>query len=460
MNSSVSKSSIPLAEEMRTPILMSLKSGRAKNASTVEADVANAFNLNSEQRAYKVGNSTTSLFSNRFSEARKSLMRDGLIDSPKQGKLRLTELGKKTLKDAKSKGGSSEENDAKPFDKPIAKPAITADGATSTSEKTESAPPKKEVKPGVPSKPEAPKTQPTQVNSPLESIRSFQKPVQTIGASDTEVASSSKRGGIFKTIAVAICMVLAFAIGSCTGSGIAQKQAEENLAAAAEQWQQKADAETAARNEASNLSFVVISDDVSDLNVTAVVHVTGETDSKAKVDDYYRANPNTPYALDYGAGVYLIELAENEIDNGDKVYKHDAMKVDFSDERDLQVSLSLSIDEEKTIAKEEERLKAEEEAKAKAEAEEQAKREAEEKARAEEEARKAAEAEAAAAAAAAATTKSMTGGGGGGYTVYITDTGSKYHHDGCQYLKDSKHAIDIEDAKARGYTPCKKCFGN
>lgn len=42
-------------------------------------------------------------------------------------------------------------------------------------------------------------------------------------------------------------------------------------------------------------------------------------------------------------------------------------------------------------------------------------------------------------------------------TVYITDTGKKYHTSGCGYLSRSKHAISLKDAKARGYTPCSRC---
>lgn len=48
-------------------------------------------------------------------------------------------------------------------------------------------------------------------------------------------------------------------------------------------------------------------------------------------------------------------------------------------------------------------------------------------------------------------------GGGGGTTVYITNTGEKYHSDGCQYLSKSKIPISLSDAKARGYTPCSRC---
>lgn len=42
-------------------------------------------------------------------------------------------------------------------------------------------------------------------------------------------------------------------------------------------------------------------------------------------------------------------------------------------------------------------------------------------------------------------------------TVYITDTGTKYHRSSCRYLKDSKHAISLETAKKNGYSPCSVC---
>jgi hypothetical protein len=49
------------------------------------------------------------------------------------------------------------------------------------------------------------------------------------------------------------------------------------------------------------------------------------------------------------------------------------------------------------------------------------------------------------------------GGGGSGTTVYITDTGEKYHRAGCRYLSKSKIAISLSKAKAEGYTPCSVC---
>lgn len=42
-------------------------------------------------------------------------------------------------------------------------------------------------------------------------------------------------------------------------------------------------------------------------------------------------------------------------------------------------------------------------------------------------------------------------------TVYITNTGAKYHLYGCQYLKKSCIPVTLAQAKAWGYTPCKRC---
>lgn len=41
-------------------------------------------------------------------------------------------------------------------------------------------------------------------------------------------------------------------------------------------------------------------------------------------------------------------------------------------------------------------------------------------------------------------------------TVYITNTGKKYHTGGCRYLSKSKIAISLKNAKV-GYDPCSVC---
>ena len=42
-------------------------------------------------------------------------------------------------------------------------------------------------------------------------------------------------------------------------------------------------------------------------------------------------------------------------------------------------------------------------------------------------------------------------------TVYVTNTGEKYHSAGCSYLRKSQIAISLSDAKAQGYSPCSRC---
>jgi hypothetical protein len=42
-------------------------------------------------------------------------------------------------------------------------------------------------------------------------------------------------------------------------------------------------------------------------------------------------------------------------------------------------------------------------------------------------------------------------------TVYVTETGSKYHSDGCRYLSRSCIATSLSEAKSEGYAPCSVC---
>lgn len=42
-------------------------------------------------------------------------------------------------------------------------------------------------------------------------------------------------------------------------------------------------------------------------------------------------------------------------------------------------------------------------------------------------------------------------------TVYVTNTGSKYHTSGCQYLRKSKIAIQVDSAIIQNYTACSVC---
>lgn len=42
-------------------------------------------------------------------------------------------------------------------------------------------------------------------------------------------------------------------------------------------------------------------------------------------------------------------------------------------------------------------------------------------------------------------------------TVYVTNTGSKYHLSGCRYLKQSAIPMSLEDAKRQGFDSCSVC---
>ncbi|MBR3280619.1 MAG: hypothetical protein IKI57_02060 [Clostridia bacterium] len=44
-----------------------------------------------------------------------------------------------------------------------------------------------------------------------------------------------------------------------------------------------------------------------------------------------------------------------------------------------------------------------------------------------------------------------------GDTVYRTKTGTKYHKEGCRYLKTSCTEITLDQAISMGLTPCKVC---
>lgn len=45
-------------------------------------------------------------------------------------------------------------------------------------------------------------------------------------------------------------------------------------------------------------------------------------------------------------------------------------------------------------------------------------------------------------------------------TVYVTDTGEKYHNYGCKYLKSSCHAVTLEWAVKTGHAPCTVCHSD
>lgn len=41
---------------------------------------------------------------------------------------------------------------------------------------------------------------------------------------------------------------------------------------------------------------------------------------------------------------------------------------------------------------------------------------------------------------------------------FVTSSGTKYHKDGCSYLKKSKTKMTVAEAKQNGYSPCSRCY--
>lgn len=42
-------------------------------------------------------------------------------------------------------------------------------------------------------------------------------------------------------------------------------------------------------------------------------------------------------------------------------------------------------------------------------------------------------------------------------TVYVTESGKKYHAKNCSVAKTGKKGIELSEAKKQGYEPCKVC---
>ena len=244
-----------------------------------------------------------------------------------------------------------------------------------------------------------------------------------------------------------LSLFLALAMGfapACSSSSASSQDAPTQ-----EQTQQQA-AEEPQRN--GTLSLAVSIEGWESSNQGVPVTVTGTSEDGQKVEQQVVVTPGQTKALELSAGSYDFAVDGSKISTQTVAYKSATVHESFSGEKDVTVSVSVSQDAEATqeLARkaEEEAAKAEAEAKAKAEAEEAARAQAEAEAAAQAQAQ--AEAQRKAEAAAAAQTNEQT--------VYITKTGEKYHHDGCQYLKKSKIPISLSDAESRGYTPCSKCF--
>lgn len=184
------------------------------------------------------------------------------------------------------------------------------------------------------------------------------------------------------------------------------------------------------------------------------VRVSGSQDDGEKVNATLSVKPGEDCELSYSAGSYTFVVDGSDLTSDVTVYGDAEKSVQFDGAGDEVVSLEVPVDVEATEELSEKRA-AEEAARAQAEAEatEQARAEAEAAAQAQAQA----EAEAAARAQAEAEAAAQAQAQKNEQTVYITNTGGKYHNAGCRYLKSSSIPISLSAAVAQGYTPCKVC---
>lgn len=446
----VSRDDIPGVETIKEAALKALSSGRQRSFESLEREVAKLLGLSPQQERYCVSGSATPLFANRVEKARAELRKEGFVEYPDAGKVRLAETGKTRIVGAASGQVLPPQPEAQEpvSDVPLYEPPCreAPDG------KKAAAP----LEGGVVVFPE-PEKGAKSLNLPLvlavvglllcfTGVLAFAGVLCGV-ASLALVYRDKRRADAASlpprrptaTLTVAACAValgLVMSAGALAGGSQAPPQEAPDPSAVQQQ--------PAAPAQEGELSFVVNgSGDALPASVTVLV--TGTQDDGAKVDDKHEAALGKSYVLAYPAGTYVFKLDPSSLKVGESVFASDPVKCSFDGTRDQTARLSLKLDSESMAKieaeKEAERQKAEEEAAAAKAAEEQA-------------AAAAAEQEAAAAAAAVS---GGGGGGGGDVTVYITKTGEKFHRDGCQYLKKSQIPISRSNAIAQGYGACSKC---
>ena len=225
-----------------------------------------------------------------------------------------------------------------------------------------------------------------------------------------------------KAVIVALCVALS--VGYLPGCA--------ETADTSQPEQETAQVETPAQT--GKLSLAVSVEGWESSNQGVPISVSGTSSEGEKVERLVTVVPGQSKELDLAAGSYDFSVDGARISTSSVAYQSTTAHADFGGSRDMAVSLEVAQDAEAT---QELARKAEEEAAAKAQAE------AEAAAAAQAEAQRQAEA-------AAAQSNEQT--------VYITNTGSKYHRNGCRHLKKSQIPISLSKAQAQGYTACKNCF--
>lgn len=467
----ISREDIPDITVIKTVVLQALESGRQRSLESCEHEAAKRLGLSKGQRAYRISGSATTLFSNRFEKARSELHREGLIEYPSRGKVRLTETSKVPVASLSSGVSTPSSVDEMKSDE------HTVDRDMSSAKKDKAVDPL-----GVSPEPYQPRAFeggivafPTEQPSARKSGSKLPLSLALIGILLC-VTGVFAFAGIICGIAALVLHLrdkrqssgerslvapkTTLALGACSvvlgilivAGGFAAGDNQTSVQQPPDVQDSQQEFKPTEVVEEHELSFVVEGDGTDGLPSSVGVLVSGKQSDGTAVSDTYEAAIGKTYVLAYPAGSYAFEIDSASLNTGDLILSVGHFSYSFTGAEDHTVHIKVSQDakamQEKQAAQEEiARIKAEEEAAAAAVA-------------AEQEAAAAAEREAAAAAAAeqeAAAAAAASGGSGGGDTVYITNTGEKYHSGGCRYLKKSKIPIDRSSAIAQGYGACSVC---
>lgn len=259
-----------------------------------------------------------------------------------------------------------------------------------------------------------------------------------------ERALATRMGSALLALLCAVALLVS--VPACSSTG--EPQDGESVAAGV------------AEEEAGSLLLRVTAEGWGDGQIP--VRVSGSQDDGEKINATLSVAPGEDLELTYAAGSYTFAIAGEDVASDSVVYADVEKNVEFDGSDDETVLLEVPVDAEATDAlskkrAEEEAARAEAEAAAKAQAEAEAAAQAQAEAEAAAQAQAEAEAAARVQAEAEAAAQAQAEAERNAQTVYITNTGEKYHNAGCRYLRKSQIPISLDDAVAQGYTPCKVC---
>lgn len=476
-NKPVGREDIPEIDRLKEAVLQELSAGRRRSFEAVKKDAIASLKLTASQKRYKIKGSKTTLLENRFEKARSELHSEGLIEYPDTGKVKITEAGK-ALCSSQAKSAQVEEvatkedcvrnnsqDDSSIDEHPSPQEKGEPQKKARRSEEGEKNP--FELAPDyryevTPLFQDPPSSHAVLADSPVKTdaqhsaaswVRFLPLALVAVGllfclagqgllgaVSAGAGAVLGRKASFFKgdvkpaaakvTFVSGLCaallgLVLALS-GACSGtSGGSVPQPDSGTQAV----EQKSESKASLRIDAA---------DWSPSYGSITVAMKGTTDQGKTVSKNLQVRPGASVSLECDPGTYTFTVDPLELTQSDAVFTATSADAVFDGSTPFVVNLAVVKDAEATDKLLTEKAE-------KAAAEEQAKAQAETEARAQE--------EAAAAAAAAAAEQNNSAE----RTVYITNTGGKYHRDGCRYLKNSKIAISTADARAQGYEPCKVC---